>query len=670
MKTFRTATMWPLIAIALFFAFILACKKDFSVPIEIAESIDWKVSQEQFDNSKEGLKGEAAAHFFDFNFAVQNNPNVVAAATGRDENEDALHALCVELIAQNQEYNFASALISQVGYPMWSRAMFYTNSSQTDAPAVILPFAQLNDDSTRAFIYATPIDNDWYIRLFTRKQVDSLLTNAPNADNLRFKVGMLGMFDKQVFDNPTLRYADFVLGEGLATPAGDRCTWVITITYICARLITFTDHGPAGDREECKAVYYVDCYTGGGIGGGNGNSWFNDGGGLGQGNGEGGYGGSIYSSFSDLNGGASVAFSSLWQAYLGTLEPDGGSQQGSSLTASEIALFEQLNTLNNLGLFSLGQLEMFFNNPLFIPDAIAFLSAHPGDPLAQDALLSICNITDHGWLNGPYPEYQRDAIIEQYNFPDPAMYVEYALNCVFLKQQHPGWSDFRIAAEAYLMTISGYVHTTFDILGLFPGFGEPFDLTNGVLYVVEGDGVNAGLSFAATIPIAGWVATGSKYANVAVRILGTETVQLLKFTHVGNGIITFGARSDLRKVMNITDAANDAHHIIPWGNQGHPLVQQAAKADDVPYHMNHPKNGKEVQRLRFDQPDGIHANHPQYDTRVQAKMETAWNVLIGDYGGAANIPASVASQKLRDIQDEISAIIDANPGVKINDIIF
>ena len=84
---------WPLFAIALFFALMLGCKKDLSIPSEIAKTTEWKVSQEQFDNAKASLTSEAATRFFDFNYAAQNNPNVVAAATGRDENEDALRAL-------------------------------------------------------------------------------------------------------------------------------------------------------------------------------------------------------------------------------------------------------------------------------------------------------------------------------------------------------------------------------------------------------------------------------------------------------------------------------------------------------------------------------------------------------------------------------------------------
>ncbi len=372
------------------------------------------MSEEQFEKAKASLKGDAVTQFFEFDFAAQNNPNVVATANGRDENEDALRALCVELIAQNQQYNFASELISRVGYPMWSRSMFYTNSGQNAAPAVVLPFSQLNDDSTRAFIYATPIDNYWYLRLVTRHEVDSLLSNAPNSDNLHFKVGMLGKFDKLIFDNPTVRYANFIFGYGLTTHANDRCTWVHSAVIICAPDVAITNNDPAGDRGDCITIEYFDCVTyGGGMGGGNGSSWFNGGGGLGQGNGQGGYGwgGGASDPYSDPFGGASVAFIGQWQAYLGTLEPDGGNQQGSNLTQGEIDQFDVVFQLNELGLFSYGQLQTAFNNINLAEALVALLQANPGDPNAQQVASGLLSSVAAGMLN----EAQALTLLDLYN---------------------------------------------------------------------------------------------------------------------------------------------------------------------------------------------------------------------------------------------------------------
>jgi len=49
-----------------------------------------------------------------------------------------------------------------------------------------------------------------------------------------------------------------------------------------------------------------------------------------------------------------------------------------------------------------------------------------------------------------------------------------------------------------------------DIIGLVPVFGEPADAINGLIYLAQGDNLNAGLSFAAVIPIFGWAATAGK----------------------------------------------------------------------------------------------------------------------------------------------------------------
>ncbi|MFG2464810.1 RHS repeat-associated core domain-containing protein [Streptomyces canus] len=62
-------------------------------------------------------------------------------------------------------------------------------------------------------------------------------------------------------------------------------------------------------------------------------------------------------------------------------------------------------------------------------------------------------------------------------------------------------------------------HGALDVAGLVPGLGEPADLLNGVWYTAEGNYIDAGLSYASAIPIAGYGATaakGARYVNKAV----------------------------------------------------------------------------------------------------------------------------------------------------------
>jgi hypothetical protein len=65
-------------------------------------------------------------------------------------------------------------------------------------------------------------------------------------------------------------------------------------------------------------------------------------------------------------------------------------------------------------------------------------------------------------------------------------------------------------------------HTALDLIGLVPVIGEPADALNAGWYAAEGDWVNAGLSLAAMVPVAGWLATGGKLGykatNAALRV--------------------------------------------------------------------------------------------------------------------------------------------------------
>lgn len=74
--------------------------------------------------------------------------------------------------------------------------------------------------------------------------------------------------------------------------------------------------------------------------------------------------------------------------------------------------------------------------------------------------------------------------------------------------------------------ISPIGHGALDVVGLVPGFGEPADLINGLWYTAEGNYIDAGLSYASAIPIAGYgasVAKGARYVNKAVDAVDTAT---------------------------------------------------------------------------------------------------------------------------------------------------
>lgn len=225
-------------------------------------------------------------------------------------------------------------------------------------------------------------------------------------------------------------------------------------------------------------------------------------------------------------------------------------------------------------------------------------------------------------------------------------------------QTYPDWSSVKKRLWSFYSSISEGLHLTLDFIGLVPVGGEIADLTNGVLYTLEGDGINAGLSFAAMIPIAGWASTGAKFAFKVVGVSGREIT--LTFAKLASGAITFGDRGVLARVMKPL-ANQNAHHIIPWGKTTHPVVQAAAEAG---WHPNHPDNGINLLKSLHVNPNGSFNAHPQYDAMIEQKLEE----LIDDYG--SSLTPQIAANELNSIINSVRAAIAANPTEHINNITF
>ncbi len=76
--------------------------------------------------------------------------------------------------------------------------------------------------------------------------------------------------------------------------------------------------------------------------------------------------------------------------------------------------------------------------------------------------------------------------------------------------EEPGW--FESLVGGILDVFQGVL----DVIGLIPVLGELCDGLNGLIYLVRGDAVSAGLSFAAMVPVAGAAATGAKWTKKVV----------------------------------------------------------------------------------------------------------------------------------------------------------
>lgn len=210
---------------------------------------------------------------------------------------------------------------------------------------------------------------------------------------------------------------------------------------------------------------------------------------------------------------------------------------------------------------------------------------------SQEAIRSLqitINIDKSNNLNAPFSQSYIDSV-NCCNTPvliiDPTLgikYYSYVRNEIALVKdaeylqdhQFTNWELTKIYFEANL----GALQLGLDIIGVIPAFGEVADIVNGVIYTIQGDGVNATFSYAAAVPFIGWFSTGAKWAKLTITLAdGSRTT--LKWVVKSGDIIEFGSRGQLRKILGITDSAFQAHHIIPWNKRISDVIQKAAKAD-------------------------------------------------------------------------------------------
>lgn len=237
----------------------------------------------------------------------------------------------------------------------------------------------------------------------------------------------------------------------------------------------------------------------------------------------------------------------------------------------------------------------------------------------------------------------------------PNYWVNFLIQCAEIREDHPEWSNRRI----YWHATVDILHNLLDIAGMLPGAGEVADLTNGLIYTIQGDGVNAAFSYAAAIPIYGWASTTAKWAKKTITALD-GTRRRLKWFKQADGSITFGNRNLLRKVLGL--AVGDlrvAHHLIPWSLSSHPLVQKAAGAG---FHLNHYLNGIPLSAIQHNS-----GGHLAYNTKVSTYLQNQ----INNYQGGINAITNTAAENILNIlNNQIRTWIINNPGVSINNIVL
>ncbi|MHC9089047.1 AHH domain-containing protein [Tenacibaculum sp. IMCC1] len=262
----------------------------------------------------------------------------------------------------------------------------------------------------------------------------------------------------------------------------------------------------------------------------------------------------------------------------------------------------------------------------------------------------ISNELDHSFLES-VNQYM-DVDISSMENTDPIV-QHFIFKMATLRALNPNWSKTKVFWEA----TKDVVHISLDVFGLVPVVGEIADLTNGALYAIEGDGVNATLSFASAIPVVGYGSVATKYGLKIVKAstIGTRVKLVWKIT--ANGV-EFGSRGTLRKVLGITDSALQAHHIMPWAEsiRNHNIIQKAANSKHA-FHMNEALNGIAVASWR-NQP-----NHPTYTNLVKSKLD---NFLSLNPNATVDEAYNFVSDLIGDIRDWVIS----NPNSHLNDLVL
>ena len=189
-----------------------------------------------------------------------------------------------------------------------------------------------------------------------------------------------------------------------------------------------------------------------------------------------------------------------------------------------------------------------------------------------------------------------------------------------------------------------------DIAGTVPVIGEVCDITNGFIYTIEGDGLNATLSYAGAIPIAGWGATGAKLAIKTV----AGGVSLAMIKNADGFYVVSRNQALFRKVLGmVKNDGRIAHHIIPFALQTNPSVQKAMLSKKA-FMINEALNGIPVSSAVHTGP------HKHYSNLIENYLNNI----------PSNLPPDDVYNEIIKIIDKVKLAIKNNPNTPLNQLNF
>ncbi len=563
-----------------------------------------------------------------------------------------LKSIVQKIKKQDSAYNFVPNLVKQIGYPNWEKVLESPRTSingrlkSSDSSITLIPFNQNN--TTTAFLACIQTTDTIYFNLETRNNLFNYnfftSTNSEIKQKQIAKLAIMANFEKKCNNKDSLlinnTYIKSIKNASINflnnNSNGRSSGWVTKEIEICYTETVYEPIYPSGDpvggfhyveRTTCNTYYvteYTDEYDDPNNPGGNPNGWWNNGSGSGGGSG-------------------------------------GGSNTGFSSTVTSLSL--QLGLTPQQALWLQQNLEFATLIDQQLTDNDYSEESKTTSKILID--LGRYNLLETAWdvdfASAATPHLESHysccpSILMMPNFS--LMFTKHTLaNYVIIRQDNPGWSKLRCAWEA----VQESVHTGLDVAGLIPVIGEVFDIGHGILYSIQGDGLNATLAFAAAVPFAGWAATTSKYLKKTITALDGSS-RTLKWVKLTNNVVAFGDRRLLRKVLGLGSISADprvAHHLIPWDHGIDDLVQKATQSTN-PFHLNELLNGLPLTAIQHNS-----GGHALYNQKVKTKLTQLWNS-----NGQAAMTPQTAEALVRSLANDIKTWILAHPNESINNIIL
>jgi hypothetical protein len=226
------------------------------------------------------LSRQDVINFFDLDFIEQTNPNLEGTPGLGEDLTTEIEAVYLDFLIKNGATNFVPNIIPNVGYAMWRRVEVYQDDNDGSS-TIVIPFANLDGDSTNAIMVAIPFEVDdfyvqqgvnrpgYYYLTTTRSELATALEDHPkiNDDNVYSALLNFLVFDGEIFGYVNERWYEIYqeYDDGFTSNGTEKGTCSSSFTVCVSTTYAFSPGG--SDDKSCintTITYSWDCPGGSG----------------------------------------------------------------------------------------------------------------------------------------------------------------------------------------------------------------------------------------------------------------------------------------------------------------------------------------------------------------------------------------------------------------------